>query len=87
MGEARWNNDTANSQCQQTGSGLSNSDVEELFGSTKATKEKRHSHDEEKIGENTSNQGCLYNDKLIFRESNNGNNKFNRISISVSRCN
>jgi hypothetical protein len=59
---------------------LGNGLVEKLLGSAETTEEETHSHDKEKIGEDTANKRGLNNDDFILGKGNNCNNHFNSVS-------
>ena len=64
--EAGGEYNTADCEGEETGGRLGDGLVEELFGALEATEEETHAHDEEEIGENTSNKGSLNDDDFVL---------------------
>lgn len=66
--ERRRNDQTGHSQGQKTGCSLRNNFIELLFNSVDTAKEKAHSHNQEQVGQHTSNQGSLHNGDFVVDE-------------------
>ena len=74
---------TADGQCQHTRGRLGNCNVEVLLHTVDSAEEEAHAHDQQQIGQHTSNEGGLYNKGLVLDQSDDCNNQFDGITAEI----
>ena len=78
--EGSRQNKTADAQTEQTGTHLRDGAIVNLFSEAQSSKEECHAEDQQKIGQNRTEEGGLNDADLILCQSNDEDDQFNSIT-------
>lgn len=81
--EGSGDDQTAHGEREQTGSCLRDDNVEVLFQAVDTPEEETHAHDQQQVGQHTTDERSLDNDNLSLHERDDSDDKFDGITTRV----